>query len=197
MRIRLRKTELLSVFACFRQAERSLDAALRTDWSAFRAWYEEFGRREFLERQIDFLGTSINGSVASTAVDANDSPRLEDQCSDVWLVFVRGTLNRFRRSWRFTSREIGVWLSTLRRVRELLNQATRPSDETLVQLRMHDAACRLSIESRLYGVYSLRHAGRIEHFMQPEWQTHISTEQLIGRSFTRRASTLRATADAK
>lgn len=170
MKIRLTKQEIVALFACLRQAERSLDAALRADWQSFRAWYEA-GRREFLEEQASMLRVHL-------PADAPPDAAAQDVCSDLWLVLVRGTLNRVRRTWRFEPPQIRALFEALCAIRACIDEPTRPPDEQLVQLRLRIAACRQQLEFRLFGVAALRRADKIEHFMQAEHVKPISTNSL-------------------
>lgn len=170
MRIRLTKQQLVNLFACLRQAERSLDAALRADWSSFREWYDA-GRREFLEEQASMLRGHL-------PADALQEAAAHEICSDLWLVLVRGTMNRFRRTWRIERAEIREMVEALCAVRACIDERTRPTDEQLVQLRLRVAACRQQLGFRLFGVAAVRRADKIEHFMQAEHVKPISTASL-------------------
>jgi hypothetical protein len=164
MSARISKELALSMYACCRQAERSLDFALGSSqqWQGLLDYYEDKRRRiQCVADELERLGGIPVTAVRRLQVERHAFLR-------PLLRPFRRAANSWRSSWQFPEEELVFLRGTLEKLLNILKQREPPTSPEVIDLRMDLHACETLIEQRLVGVADLEKARRIEHFGQAD-----------------------------
>jgi hypothetical protein len=175
MAARFSKKDALTLFCCFRQAERSVHhaAAGPEQWTRFLAYYDEpkQARIAALLGMLKGAGGPGGNIPLRRALDLNG-----------FLDFFRGVAgiltNRLRVAWSFSAHELAFFDSTLKRLVAILHGRDMPDKKDLIGLRLDCVACQAVIKLKLIGIPELGKAASIEHFDQSEYVRHVTFEEM-------------------
>jgi hypothetical protein len=178
-RIKLPKELVIRCYALCRQAERSLDRALRAPWAEFAAYYGP-DRLSALETVAARLEAELPQPAVSHA-----PPRFEEVYRQRALGkafgLLLGKLGIFRKTtFAFREPEVRFVLAKLQALVNLLGRKERPAQEEIIASRMAMYDCQRLLEGPCYGLPELARANRVEHFLYPEHWQPVKLEELVG-----------------
>jgi hypothetical protein len=176
MTVEIHKKLAIQLFACARQAERSVAfAQLGPDqWALLRDYYRH-EKREYVREVVSQLEQFIPSP--APLIDRNTFFK----GTFVRLLrrpFIRLT-NHSRLKWRFTHNEIIFIRQTLNCLVGMLPLQPVPPALTLFNLRMDCFTCKYIIDTHLHGTPELDVAVRVEHFCQSDYIAHAKIEELF------------------
>lgn len=171
---RISRRLALMLFCCFRQAERSIHHAhsCPSQWSQFVAYYA--AKQAYIYKAIAIL---------KDAGAMQDSVPSRQMLTESTLVSIGRSIagllcNRLKRSWTFSVDELSFFSATLARLIRILHHPELPENEELIGLRLDCFECHYIIGTRLVGIPEIRKAGAIEHFLQSEYVTHVTFQDM-------------------
>ncbi len=170
MKVEIPKRFAVQLFACAREAERSVAfAQLGPDQWVGLCDYYQHEKRELVRELVDRL----ERLVPAGAPLAERGPFLEGTLT--WLVRRPWVLltNRTRLKWRFTLKDLIFIRQTLNCLLETLPLEPAPPALILYNLRMDCFTCEQIIVQRLEGIPELERALRVEHFCQSDYLEHV------------------------
>lgn len=173
----LSKNTALLLFCFFRQAERSVHVALTfpKTWLQFLAYYDK-AKQIQISKVIDLLKDA--GAVLDKVPNRQELERKG------WVSVVRCSaalvLNRFKRSWSFSKRELSFFSATLEHLLGILGHAEPPKTDELIELRVDCFDCHYLIAGKLIGVPEIKKANAIEHFGGQSKHINYVTFQDLG-----------------
>lgn len=175
MKGRLGKTTAIALVCYCRQAERSVDRVLTAprQWSSFVAYYDEHKRAAIME-----LIAQLSRAGSEHAENLSRDDFAENVFIGAIWSLVGPLLNKAKRYWSFTEKELSFFRSTLETLLRILQLPEIPKNQELVQVRMDLYVCQWIIDRRMLGVRELRDVARIEHFNQPEFLEHVTLRQM-------------------
>jgi hypothetical protein len=172
------RNQMLKIYCCCRQAERSLDNSFSTGstWSRFVAYYDE-AKRNDVRQIIDRIGCkSLQGEPIPnrTAFFRNNFL--------TFLGLVRGfALNRVIMHYKFSGKEAMFLCSSFGSLLTHLESANQPAPEALIELRMDFYTCGEIIDHKLVGIQQVRKARNVEHFDQSPFIAQSSLSDLLDK----------------
>lgn len=157
VRLALGREQIVALSCLCRQGERSVHRALGASWEAFRAFYgaERQSRVESCQQELlDLVGSA--GAIPDRANRETVLARI--RAPGVFRVLLGGWLARWKREWWFSPVEIGFTARVLQSLVATVEAAARPSQTSLIDLRMNLWACTYLIDCRCHGLPELQTA---------------------------------------
>ncbi len=172
--------ETLTRLGCYlRQAERTFDRALHTDWQQARGYY---GGK--LGEELRCLVEEFPAEVAATSEAELAALRFRWGARGVFPRLFRLAETRLasllQRRYTFDDAELRLFVSTLRRVLGFVVNQERPAQEALIQLRM-DASFSVYLIRMRYGAYlDFDRIMKVEHLLQSEHTRSYTVDEIMG-----------------
>lgn len=167
--MRIPKKEIVFVFAVIRQAELSLDSALKASWDDFISYYSE-GRSAAIREALAYLDQLVG-------IPSQESQRVRTEVR--WLRWSIGWLNRRSEFMIFHHRQLSFLKQTLESTIQMLSRKERPTEEEIVWQRMTLFECDLLIRDLLRGNLAIQKALSIEHFLNVDFIQYNSLAEFV------------------
>jgi hypothetical protein len=193
MRVEL-ETEFILQMYCFTfQGERSIAFSLGAPWEEVRAFY--LGRRLAL---LEWFAAQVDTKMKILGLDRPALKRDElgpywpevgfFGCIFSWLMAPR------KRHWSFDRQALVFMASALASLIRCLKSDIRPSQESLISLRIDLCMSRTMIEDRCPGWQYLGRVRQVEHFWKSPWMPVLKIEEILSGLPLRDDSSVRKSA---